>query len=110
TVLVLYEAANPDGTIRVGATARVAVSTGVPVRGVVVPSSAILEEEGRPICYVQVAGERFEKRDLTLGGTDGTQVVVLSGVRAGERVVSGAAYQVRLAALSSSVPLEGHAH
>jgi RND family efflux transporter MFP subunit len=110
TLLVLYEAANPDRTIKVGATATVAVRTGSPVRGVVVPSSAILDEDGRPICYVQASGERFEKRELTLGGNDGMQAVVLSGLRPGERVVTGAAYQVRLASLSTSVPAEGHAH
>lgn len=110
TLLVLYEAANPDRTIKVGATATVAVGTGTQVRGVVVPSSAILDEDGRPICYVQVSGERFEKRELTLGGNDGTHAVVLSGLRSGERVVTGAAYHVRLASLSTSVPAEGHAH
>jgi RND family efflux transporter MFP subunit len=110
TLLVLYEAANPDRTIKVGATATVAVGTGTQVRGVVVPSAAILDEDGRPICYVQVSGERFEKRELTVGGNDGTHAVVLSGLRAGDRVVTGAAYQVRLASLSTSVPAEGHAH
>jgi hypothetical protein len=110
TLLVLYEAANPDRTIKVGATATVAVGTGTQVRGVVVPSSAILDEDGRPICYVQASGERFEKRELTLGGSDGTHAVALTGLRAGERVVTGAAYQVRLASLSTSVPAEGHAH
>ncbi len=110
TLLVLYEAANPDRTIKVGATATVAVGTGTQVRGVVVSSAAILDEDGRPICYVQASGERFEKRDLSLGGNDGMHAVVLSGVRAGERVVTGAAYQVRLASLSTSVPAEGHAH
>lgn len=110
TLLVLYEAANPDRTIKVGATATVSVGTGRHVQGVVVPSSAILDEDGRPICYVQPSGERFEKRELTLGGNDGTHAVVLSGLRAGERVVTGAAYQVRLASLSTSVPAEGHAH
>ncbi len=110
TVLVLYEAANPDGTIRIGSTAVVSVRTGERVQGIVLPTSAILDEDGRDICYVQVGGERFEKRELTLGGTDGARAVVLSGLRAGERVVTGAAYQVRLASLSTSVPAEGHAH
>ena len=110
TLLVLYEVANPDRTIKVGATAAVSVRTGERIRGVVLPTSAILDEDGRAICYVQTAGERFEKRELTLGGSDGTHAVVLSGLRAGERVVTGAAYQVRLASLSTSVPAEGHAH
>jgi len=110
TLLVLYEAGNPDGTIKVGATATVAVRTGSQLRGVVLPSSAILDQDGRPICYVQVSGESFEKRDLTVGGSDGMYTVVLSGLRPGERVVTGAAYQVRLASLSTSVPAEGHEH
>jgi RND family efflux transporter MFP subunit len=110
TLLVLYEATNADRTIKVGATVTVAVGTGAQVRGIVVPSSAILDEDGRAIGYVQISGERFEKRELALGGTDGTLAVVLSGLRAGERVVTGAAYQVRLASLSTSVPAEGHAH
>jgi membrane fusion protein, heavy metal efflux system len=110
TVLVIYEAANPGEALKIGATATVAVRTGVRAQGVTVPSSAILDEDGRPIAYVQLSGERFEKRELTLGGDDGTRAVVLGGIRAGERVVTGAAYQVRLASLSTSVPAEGHAH
>jgi membrane fusion protein, heavy metal efflux system len=109
-LLVLYEAANPDGAIKVGANAIASVGTGARVSGVVVPSTAILDEDGRPILYVQTSGEGFEKRDITLGADDGTRAVVLAGLRAGERVVTGAAYQVRLASLSTSVPAEGHAH
>ncbi|HEX9755181.1 MAG TPA: efflux RND transporter periplasmic adaptor subunit [Gemmatimonadales bacterium] len=110
TLLVLYEVGNPDRSIKVGATATVSVGTGTRIRGVMVPSSAILDEDGRPVCYVQATGERFEKRELTLGANDGTNAVVLSGLRSGERVVTGAAYHVRLASLSTSVPAEGHAH
>jgi len=80
------------------------------VDGVVIPSSAVLDEDGRPIAYVQVEGERFEKRGLTLGGTSGDQTLVRSGIKDGERVVTGAAYQVRLASLSTSVPAHGHEH
>ena len=80
------------------------------VDGVLVPTSAILDENGRPIAYVQPDGESFVRRELTLAGRDGDRVLVSSGIAAGERVVTGAAYQVRLASLSTSVPLEGHAH
>ena len=110
TVPVLYEATNPDRTIKIGATATVAVRSRGQMTGTLVPSTAILDEDGRPICYVQVSGERFEKREVTLGGNDGQHVVVLSGVRPGERIVTGAAYQVRLASLSTAVPAHGHEH
>ncbi len=78
--------------------------------GVILPSSAILDEGGGPVAYVQVEGETFERRDLELGGKDAERVLVLSGIEPGERVVTGAAYQVRLASLSTSVPAHGHEH
>ncbi len=110
TVPVIYEIPNTDGTIRVGANARVSVGTGRRASGVVIPASAILDENGRPIAYVQPDGETFEKRELTLGGTEDGVTLVVSGIAEGERVVTGAPYQVRLASLSTAVPAEGHAH
>ena len=110
TVPVIYELPNADGTIRVGAMARVSVGTGRRVEGVIVATSAILDENGRPIAFVQPEGETFEKRELTLGGTGGDVTLVLSGITDGERVVTGAPYQVRLASLSTAVPAHGHEH
>ena len=110
TVPVLYEVENPKGTIKVGAHARVTVHTGERAEGVVIPDSAVLEEDGRPIAYVQPEGEAFERRELVLGPRAGDRVLVRQGIAAGERVVTGAAYQVRLASLSTAVPAHGHEH
>ena len=76
----------------------------------VVPSSAVLEEDGRAVVYVQAEGERFEKRAIEIGGTSGDRTLVRSGLEAGERVVTGAAYQIRLASLSTAAPAHGHEH
>jgi RND family efflux transporter MFP subunit len=110
TLPVIYQVPNAAGAVKVGAMARVRVRTGARTAGVIIPASAVLEEDGRPVAYVQVAGETFEKRLLSLGGQDGGRVLVLEGLKAGERVVTGAAYQVRLASLSTSVPAHGHEH
>jgi membrane fusion protein, heavy metal efflux system len=110
TLPVLYEVPNQFGRLKVGSVARARVRTGNRLAGVLVPTSAILDEDGRPVAYVQPEGERFEKRELTLGGSEGELTLVLSGIRAGERVVTGAAYQVRLASLSTTVPAHGHEH
>lgn len=110
TVPVLFEVANPDGSLKVGANARVAVSTGRRERGVVIPATAVLDEDGRPIAYVQRDGESFEKRALSVAGREGGRVLVRGGIAAGDRVVTGAAYQVRLASLSTSAPAHGHEH
>ena len=110
TVAVLHEVANPDGSLRIGALASVSLPTGRLGSGVVIASAAVLDEDGRAIAYVQISGEAFERRQLVIGGVSGGSALVLSGIAVGERVVTGAAYQVRLASLSSAVPAEGHAH
>jgi RND family efflux transporter MFP subunit len=110
SVPVLYEVENPNGSIKVGAHVRATVRTGEAEEGVVIPDSAVLEEDGRPIAYVQAEGERFERRELVLGPRAEGRVLVRSGIDPGERVVTGAAYQVRLASLSTTVPAHGHGH
>ncbi len=110
TVPVIYQAANPDGAIKIGANARVAIRTGRRAAGVVIPASAVLDEDGRSIVYVQLDGESFEKRVVTIGGREGERTLVVGGLTAGDRAVTGAAYQVRLASLSTSAPAHGHEH
>jgi membrane fusion protein, heavy metal efflux system len=110
TVPLWLEVKNEDGALKVGSNARADVRTGEARTGVIIPRSAILDEDGRTIAYVQPEGESFAKRALEIGGLDGEQALVLAGIDAGERVVTGAAYQVRLASLSTSVPAHGHEH
>jgi membrane fusion protein, heavy metal efflux system len=76
----------------------------------VIPMSAILEEQGTYYVYVQTAGESFEKREVKLGASDAAQVQLLSGVQEGERVVTKGAYQIKLATLSGTMPAHGHEH
>jgi len=107
---IIYQVPNQRGEIKIGQNARVQIQTGQRLSGVLIPVSAVLDEDGRPVAYVQPDGETFERRELVLGGRQADRVLVVSGIRAGERVVTGAAYQVRLASLSTSVPAHGHEH
>jgi membrane fusion protein, heavy metal efflux system len=77
---------------------------------VAIPDSAIVEEAGNFIAFVQVSGETFQKRELKLGIRDGNQVQVLDGVKEGERVVTRGAMAIRLASISGVIPAHGHAH
>ncbi len=110
TLPIIYEIANADGLLTIGSNAVVLLRTGRRESGIVIPESAVLDDDGRAIAYVQAGGERFERRELRISARDGAQVLVLEGIAAGERVVTGAAYQVRLASLSSAVPAHGHEH
>ena len=110
TVPVRFEVPNASGRLPIGATARVTVRSGTRERGLLIPLAAVLEEDGRPVVYVQPEGERFERREVVLGPSEGGRVLVRSGIAATDRVVTGAAYQVRLASLSTAVPMQGHEH
>ena len=110
TVEVLYPVSNRSGSIAVGATAKALLPSGGSRNGVIVPATAVLEFDGRPSVFVQIAGERFEQRTITIGARDASRVLVSSGVEAGERIVIQGAYQIRLASQSSAVPAHGHEH
>jgi membrane fusion protein, heavy metal efflux system len=76
----------------------------------VVPVTALVEEQGNFFVYVQISGESFEKREVKLGGNDGKYVQVLSGLEEGERVVTKGAYQIKLSTASGTLPAHGHEH
>ncbi|MBI4624064.1 MAG: efflux RND transporter periplasmic adaptor subunit [Verrucomicrobia bacterium] len=110
TVPLVYEARNPENRFRVGQSVNLFVESARAENTLAIPSAAIVEEDGRPIAFVQVGGETFQKRDLTLGIRDGNWVQILSGIAEGERVVTKGAYAVRLASVSSAIPAHGHVH
>ncbi|MFP5502055.1 MAG: efflux RND transporter periplasmic adaptor subunit, partial [Candidatus Sericytochromatia bacterium] len=110
TAPVIFAVPNPTGTLRIGMTASVRAFTGPGPRGPVIPQSAVVDDNGRPIAYVQTGGESFERRELKLGVKQGDRVQVLSGRSPNERVVTTGGYELRLSTLSDAVPDHGHAH
>ena len=79
--------------------------------GVMLPNSAIVEEMGIYCVFVQTCVDSFEKRIITKGVTDGSNTQILKGVKAGERVVSKGAVNVKLAQGSAALdPHAGHVH
>jgi cobalt-zinc-cadmium efflux system membrane fusion protein len=110
TVPLLYELPNSDGLFRVGQMATLHVETSNAQAALAVPDSALVEEGGWFVAYVQLSGETFEKRELRLGIRDGEWVQVLSGLSAGERVVTRGAYAIRLSTATGAIPAHGHAH
>ena len=110
TILIRYEVPNPDGVFRIGMFADVHIETAVSLGAVAVPDEAIVMDNGRPIAFVLLSGETFQKRDLVLGIRDGRYVEVKQGIAEGERVVTKGAYLVKLASSSPASFGEGHVH
>ena len=76
---------------------------------ITIPLPAITEEQGLHFVYVQEHDEGCVKRQVTLGDSDGSRRVVISGLKAGEKVVVKGAYNVKLASMSTEIP-HGHSH
>ena len=75
-----------------------------------IPRSALMEDAGRQVAFVQTSGETFARREVEIGLVDGDWVAVRHGVAEGERVVSEGAWLVRLAASGGDEIGHGHAH
>ena len=80
-----------------------------PRQGVMsVPVSALTDEQGLNFVYIQTDPTCYERREVVIGQTDGERVEIKSGLKAGEKVVTKGAVQVRLAGASTAIP--GHTH
>jgi membrane fusion protein, heavy metal efflux system len=84
--------------------------TGGSTNALTVPASAILNEGGQDVVYVQVEGETFERRPVTITRRSGSFAAVEGQLKAGERVVTRGAAAVRAAAATPGAFGEGHAH
>lgn len=110
TVPIIFELTNPGQGLRIGSFATVWIETGEPTRALAIPETAIVDDAGRKVAYVQVEGESFERRLVALGIRSGGYAQVTSGIAKGERVVTRGAYEIKLAASGGAVPEHGHAH
>jgi membrane fusion protein, heavy metal efflux system len=110
TFPVIYEIDNRDRRIAVNQVVHVRLLTTITNVVPVVPESAIVDDGGRPVIFIQQAGESFLRRPVKLGIREGGLVQVLEGASPGERVVTRGAHLVRLSAMSSQVPAHGHVH
>jgi multidrug efflux pump subunit AcrA (membrane-fusion protein) len=106
----VLEVLNDDGALRIGQSLSAHLGKGGAEERVSVPISAIVDDGGRPVVFVQRDGESFERRPVQTGAAAGNYVQVVEGLRAGERIVSRGAYLIRLAALSTQIPAHGHVH
>lgn len=106
--LPVYFKVENDGTLLEGAYAEFFLKSELKPAAMVVPESALLEEQGSYYLYVQVSGESFTKRAVKPGAEDGFSVEILSGLLPGERIVTKGVLVLK--ASSMVVQDAGHGH
>lgn len=106
---VTFEFEN-HGDIVPGSFADIWLLCGVRQQVLSVPVCALTEEQGLFFVYVQGHDEdEYEKREVQLGGSNGTHVEILGGLNTGDKVVTKGVYQLKIASASGAVP-EAHSH
>lgn len=106
---ITFEIDNTQGIVS-GSGVEVFLKSTAKPNALIIPMTAIQEEQGVFYVYIQTAGETFDKREVTLGANDGNEVEILSGIKDGERVVTKGGYQIKLSVASGALPAHGHEH
>ncbi len=75
-----------------------------------VPRTALTEEQGLHFVYLQIDEEGYKRQEVTLGADNGVSVQILSGLKAGDKLVTRGAYRVKLASASNAIPAHTHEH
>jgi cobalt-zinc-cadmium efflux system membrane fusion protein len=95
TAKVRVTAPNPGGRLKPEMFVSIALTGAGTTRALAVPAAAILTEEGRNFVFVEVAPARFVRRAIDIEHDEGSERRVLSGIRAGDRIVTGGVLLLR---------------
>ena len=106
---VMFEVTN-DGRLLEGAFTEVFLKTATKNNCLVLPRSALTEEQGGYFVYVQVTGESYSKRPVITGHNDGKNVEIIRGLDPGDRVVTKGVMILKAASMVTGTVGHGHAH
>jgi len=109
TVEALIEVARSVDELKPGLRATAQILLPGEVEGMLLPDSAVVDDAGVSVVYIQLEGETFSRRVVGVKHRQG-DLVLVEGVRPGERVVTVGGAAIRRASLLASGSVEGHVH
>ncbi len=86
---------NPGGLLRPGMFARIRVDLGLRPESILVPERAVTELQGKNFVWVIGADDKASQRAVKVGETFGENVLIVDGLKAGERIVVEGLQKVR---------------
>ena len=108
TVAVIFEVDSPPSALLPGIRAEAEVLLPTARPGLVVPKSALVDDSGVDVVYVQQDGESFRRTEVRVLARQGERLLV-SGLEVGERLVTQGGNSIRRTALLASGG-GGHGH
>ncbi|MFC1791476.1 efflux RND transporter periplasmic adaptor subunit [Gemmatimonadota bacterium] len=109
TITIRTEVANTGLKLKPGMFADLTIELNHNGQAVAVPVGAVLDDHGRPFVFVRIHDLHFEPRLVTVGATEGGYVEIVSGLAAGEEVVTTGNFQLK-AMLNEASLDAGHIH
>jgi RND family efflux transporter MFP subunit len=79
-------------------------------KSIIVPKTALIEEQGNYFVFVEEGHDSFHKHQVKLGSEDGIRIVIKEGLSKDDIIVTEGAYFVKLASMSNTLPAHNHAH
>ena len=109
TVEALIEISRSVDELKPGLVATAQILLPDEIEGIVLPDSAVIDDAGESVIYVQLDGESFSRREVEVLRRQGDYLLV-EGVLPGERVVMLGGAAIRRASLMASGEAQGHVH
>ena len=103
TIKVRVQVKNEDGKLRPGMFAAVEVPLAEDHKVALVPRQAVLSDEGKTFAFVHWKDDFWLRRDVKVGGSRGELVEILSGLSAGQKVVSAGGFMFKSDVLRSKM-------
>ena len=89
TVQARIEASNPGERLKNNMYVTAEVRAGVIPNAIAIPDAALLrDDQNMPYVYIQTGNNQFARRVITVGESQGGKTQVLSGLQAGDKIVS----------------------
>lgn len=109
TVPVILEVRRGVDLLRIGSRVDAEVRLPGERAGILLPATALVDDGGVEVVYVQLGGESFERREVEIEAREG-RLVLVRGIVPGERVVTEGGNAIRRSELLGSGGVEGHVH
>ena len=93
---VVFEVMNPEGKFRIGENVRVLQYGNERVSQLVVPTTSIVEVNGKPAVFIKDKAEQFSISFIQKGESNPLHTVIIKGAESGEKIVTENVYQMKM--------------
>lgn len=94
TAKIRFELPNPEHKLKLGMYMNIELAVDAAANAVTVPDSAVIDTGARQVVFVDMGEGRFEPREVKIGASGEGYYHIISGVRAGEKVVTSANFLI----------------